>query len=303
MKFKKKLLSAAVKNNSWLCVGLDPDPAKIPDEFGKGVSAMAGFCSAVIEATRDLVCAYKPNAAFFEALGPAGWEALIECVRTVPNNIPVILDCKRGDIGNTAQMYAKSAFEIVGADAVTLSPYLGKDSVEPFLKYNDKGSFVLCLTSNPSNADLQKKFILLDEPPSELNLAPQSKAKTNTEFPIVFTSELYLYIAKLIMQWNGNDNIGLVVGATSPSELEKVRKIVGEEIPILIPGVGSQGGDLEKSVISGSNSAGQLAIINISRAIIYPEKRIDFNAGVRQAAESYRDKIAKIIDKKAGHKP
>jgi orotidine-5'-phosphate decarboxylase len=289
MKFKEKLLAAAATNNSWLCVGLDPDPLKIPGEFGTGASAVAKFCLEIIEATCDLVCAYKPNAAFFEALGPAGWETLIECVEAVPKYIPVILDCKRGDIGNTAQMYAKSAFEIVGADAVTLSPYLGKDSIEPFLKYSDKGSFILCLTSNPSSADLQKKIILNNGPLSDMNPNPQS-------------STLYMYIAKLASEWNRDNNVGLVVGATSPSELETVRKIVGDEIPILIPGVGSQGGDLEKSVICGTNSSGKLAIINISRAIIYPDKGINFKDGVRQSAESYRDRIVKTTSEKTGHR-
>jgi orotidine-5'-phosphate decarboxylase len=302
MKFKEKLLLAAETNNSWLCVGLDPDPAKIPGEFGEGASAVARFCCEIIEATRDLVCAYKPNAAFFEALGPAGWDALIETVKATPANIPVILDFKRGDIGNTAQMYARSAFEIIGADAVTLSPYMGKDSLEPFLKYGDKGSFILCLTSNPSSVDLQKKIILLDEPPSGLNLTPQSKAETFAEFFSVSTSELYLHVAKLALEMNGDDNVGLVVGATSPAELEMVRKIVGDEIPILIPGVGSQGGDLEKSVDCGSNATGKLAIVNISRAIIYPVLDAGFKNGVRQSADTFRSRIANIIDKKTGHK-
>jgi orotidine-5'-phosphate decarboxylase len=301
MKFKDKLLSAAEVNNSWLCIGLDPDPAQIPKEFGEGAKGVGRFCRAVIDATCDLVCAYKPNAAFFEALGSAGWDILIEAVKTIPDHIPVILDCKRGDIGNTAQMYAKSAYEIIGADAVTLNPYLGIDSIEPFLKYQDKGAFILCLTSNPSAAEIQKKIILLDEPPSGENLSPQSKAKTFAEFFRISTSELYLYIARLILEWNKNDNIGLVVGATSPDELLSVRKAVGDEIPILIPGVGTQGGDLEKSVDYGSNSNGKLAVVNISRSIIYADGGEDFKNAVRRSAKSFRDRINGAIIKKIGH--
>jgi orotidine-5'-phosphate decarboxylase len=244
MNFKDKLLAAARANKSWLCVGLDPDPSRIPEEFGGGAKGVMGFCRAVIDATCDLVCAYKPNAAFFEALGAEGWQALIETVAAVPRNIPVILDCKRGDIGNTARMYARSAFEIVGADAVTLSPYLGKDSIEPFLAYRDKGAFILCLTSNQSAGQLQQKIIMLENPPSGQHLSPQSKAKTFAEFFSVSTRELFTYVAELAMEWNDNDNIGLVVGATVPRELAAVRKLTGEEIPILVPGVGAQGGDL-----------------------------------------------------------
>jgi orotidine-5'-phosphate decarboxylase len=298
--FREKLLAAAETNKSWLCVGLDPDPALMPPEFGSGADGVAKFCRAIIDSTSDLVCAYKPNAAFFEALGAAGWNALIEIVKIVPDNIPVILDCKRGDIGNTARMYAKSAYEIVGADAVTLSPYLGKDSIEPFLKYKDKGAFVLCLTSNPSAAELQKKIILLEEPPAVDNLPLKSKAKTFADFYNAYTSDLYLYIARLAMGWNQAGNIGLVVGATSPVELEMVRKLVGDDIPILIPGVGSQGGDLEKSVNCGSNSSGKLAIVNISRAIIFPNVKDGYIDEIRRAAQSFRDRIADAPGSKTG---
>jgi orotidine-5'-phosphate decarboxylase len=298
MKFIDKLLAAAQANKSWLCVGLDPDPAKIPAEFGSGVEGMKKFCGTVIDATCDLVCAYKPNSAFFEAFGPSGWKALIETVAAVPENIPVILDCKRGDIGNTARMYARSAFEVIGADAVTLNPYLGKDSIDPFLQYRDMGVFILCLTSNPSAAQLQRKIVMLEDPPSGQHLSPQSKAKTFAEFFSVSTKELYLYIAELAKQWNDNDNIGLVVGATSPQELGMVRKLVGEEIPILVPGVGAQGGDLEKALKAGSNLAGNLAIINISRGIIYSDTLGNFRDSVREAARSYRERMALPIDNK-----
>jgi orotidine-5'-phosphate decarboxylase len=302
MNFREKLLRAAEKNNSWLCVGLDPDPVQIPAKFGEGAKGVENFCKEIIEATSDLVCAYKPNAAFFEALGAEGWEALIQTVKSVPEQIPVILDCKRGDIGNTAQMYAKSAYEIIGADAVTLSPYLGKDSIEPFIKYRDKGAFILCLTSNPSGAELQKKIVLLDDPPSGAGLSPQSKAKTFAEFFNISTTDLYLYVARMAKEWNQYDNIGLVVGATSPGELKTVRNLVGDDMPILIPGVGTQGGDLEKSLDHGSNSAGKLAIINISRAVIYAESKGDDENAIRMAAEAFRNQINAGIDMKITNK-
>ncbi len=302
MNFREKLLAAAEKNNSWLCVGLDPDPAQIPAKFGEGAKALENFCREIIEATSDLVCAYKPNAAFFEALGAEGWEALIQTVKSVPEHIPVILDCKRGDIGNTAQMYAKSAYEIIGADAVTLSPYLGKDSIEPFIKYRDKGAFILCLTSNPSSAELQKKIVLLDDPPSGAGLSPQSKAKTFAEFFNISTTDLYLYVARMAKEWNQYDNIGLVVGATSPGELKAVRNLVGDDMPILIPGVGTQGGDLEKSLDHGANSTGKLAIINISRAVIYAGSKGDKENAIRNAAEAFRNQINAGIDMKITNK-
>ncbi len=299
MTFKEKLLKAAANNNSWLCVGLDPEPSQLPPHLGTGPEAILAFNRAVIEATRGSVCAYKPNAAFYEAMGAKGWEVLVETVRSVPKEIPVILDFKRGDIGNTAKMYARAAFEAVGADAVTLSPYLGRDSVEPFLEYGDKGLFVLCLTSNPSAAELQKKIILLDNPPTAEGMSPQSKAKTFAEFFNISTVELYLYMARLAAEWNEKaGNVGLVVGATSPVELERVRQEIGGDMPILIPGVGAQGGDLEKSLLAGSNANGELAIINVARAILYAGKGEDYAAAVHDAAENYQNRIAESLEKK-----
>jgi len=159
-----------------------------------------------------LVCAYKPNSAFYEAHGEDGWRLLSETIKHIPSHIPVILDCKRGDIGNTAKMYAKAAFDVLGADAVTVSPYLGSDSLDPFLSYQDKGVFILCLTSNPSAGELQKRIVLLEEPPSGEGMTPQSKAKTFAEFFGASTIELYMYVARLAKKWNSNGNACLVVG-------------------------------------------------------------------------------------------
>jgi orotidine-5'-phosphate decarboxylase len=298
LKFKEKLLAAAHANNSWLCVGLDPDISRFPEPLGRGADSVLEFNRAVIEATADLVCAYKPNAAFYEIWGAGGWEILRETVHLVPKNIPVILDFKRGDIGNTARMYAAAAFETLEVDAVTVNPYLGRDSLEPFLRYGDKGVFVLCLTSNESSADLQKKIVLIDEPPNVGSMTPQSKARTLAEFFNVSTVDLYLYVARLARQWNRNDNVGLVAGATSAVELEKIRGEVGQEMPILVPGVGNQGGDLERALGCGSNEKGELAIINLSRGVIYAGKGEDYRNEIRLAAEEYRSKIELILSAK-----
>jgi orotidine-5'-phosphate decarboxylase len=304
MTFKEKLLSAAQNNNSWLCIGLDPDTSLIPEHLGRDLDGVLKFNRAVIEATRDLVCAYKPNAAFYECLGPGGWELLIDTIKSVPDTIPVILDFKRGDIGNTARMYAKAAFDIAGADAVTVNPYMGSDAIQPFLNYREKGVFVLCLTSNPSAAELQKKILLLDDPPSGQGMSPQSKAKTFAEFFNASTTELYLYLASLSVAWNQHDNLGLVVGATAVSELKAVRKRVGGNMPILIPGVGAQGGDLENSLDSGSNEKAEMAIINVARDIIYAYRRDpdnkpeNFPGAIRASAENYRNRILSAAARK-----
>jgi orotidine-5'-phosphate decarboxylase len=274
MNFNEKLLSAAQTNKSWLCVGLDPEISKLPKSFGVGIDAILNFNKAIIDSTKDLVCAYKPNAAFYEAHGLDGWRLLYDTIRYIPSHIPVILDCKRGDIGNTSKMYAQAAFDSLGADAVTVNPYMGKDSVEPFLSFKDKGVFILCLTSNPSASELQRQTIAGDN------------------------QELFLHVARLIREWNTNGNAGIVVGATVASDLSGIRDIVGPDIPILIPGVGAQGGDLEQSIMLGSNARGEMAIINIARGVIYAGQDPDCQAGIRKAAEEYRQNIAGFAGKK-----
>lgn len=301
MIFREKLLAASAKNKSWLCIGLDPDTAKLPENLGSGPEAVLKFNRAVIESTADLVCAYKPNAAFYESMGAAGLEILKETIGAIPDHIPVILDFKRGDIGNTAAMYARSAFENLGVDAATVNPYLGRDSIEPFINYREKGTFVLCLTSNPSSSDIQRQLILLDNPPEAGQMPPQAKARKFVEFFRTSTLTLFSYIAGLAVEWNSHDNVGLVVGATSHTELGQIREKIGEDMPILIPGVGVQGGDLERSVIYGSNSQGEMAIINVARGIIYAwENESLFQSEVRDAAESFRHQIMQTVARKIG---
>jgi orotidine-5'-phosphate decarboxylase len=258
MKFTDKLLNASRKNNSWLCIGLDPDPELMP-----AVDVLQ-FNKAIIEATSDLVCAYKPNLAFYEALGTEGLAILEKTVKHIPGDIPVIGDAKRGDIGNTARAYARALFSVLGFDAATVNPYLGFDSIEPFISYQDKGVFILCRTSNKGAADFQDLTI---------NGLP-----------------LYQAVAQKAQKWNIHGNIGLVVGATYPEELKKVRSIC-PEMPLLIPGIGAQGGDLASAVGYGVDARGEKAIINVSRQILYASREKDFARAARNVAEKIRNQI------------
>lgn len=264
MRFYEKLASAMESNDSLLCVGLDSDVSKLPAGLERSPAGVLEFNERIVEATLGLVCAYKPNAAFYESLGDEGWSVLRRTIELIPNDIPVIVDAKRGDIGNTAKAYAKAIFEGLGADAVTLNPYLGGDSIDPFTSYQDKGAFVLCRTSNKSAGELQ-------------DLGGESP--------------LYLAVARRVVEWNGAGNLGVVAGATYPDELKKIRGIVGEEVPILIPGVGSQAGDLGLAVKNGTNSEGSMAIINSSRGIIFADASERFADGAREAAERTRKEI------------
>lgn len=267
MNFKEKLLRTANNNKSWLCIGLDPDMGKLPETLPKNIDGISQFLKKIINVTNDIVCAYKPNSAFYEQFGVDGISLLKEIIDYIPNGIPVILDAKRGDIGNTSRMYAVSAFEHLNVDALTVNPYMGYDCVKPFLDYKDKGVFILCLTSNPSAADFQKRLVNDDSKASKM---------------------IYELVAEKALSWNDNDNTGLVVGATSPSELSEIRNSIGDEIPILIPGVGAQGGDLETSLKAGGNSNGQLAIINVSRSVLYASNKDDF-------ADKSREKAMELV--------
>jgi orotidine-5'-phosphate decarboxylase len=258
-KFVDKLLDISRHNNSLLCVGLDPDPQKLP------VDNVLEFNKAIIDATADLVCAYKPNLAFYEAMGIRGLQILKKTVAHVPADIPVIGDAKRGDIGNTAAAYAKALFEYYKFDAVTVSPYLGYDSIEPFLNYKQGGIFVLCRTSNKSAADFQD---LVDN----------------------FGMKFYQTVALRASEWNKDGNIGLVVGATYPEELKEVRKMC-PEMPLLIPGIGAQGGDLELSVRYGTNARKEKAVIVAARQVLYASKGPDYAKAARKAATELRDSI------------
>ncbi len=226
------------------------------------------FNKAIIEATSDLVCAYKPNLAFYEALGNEGLDALKGTIKYIPDNIPVIGDAKRGDIGNTAKAYARAIFDNFGFDAVTVSPYLGFDSIKPFIEYRDKGIFILCRTSNAGAVDFQSLR-------SEME---------NSYRP------LFEIVALKASQWNTYGNIGLVVGATYPEELKLIRNS-HPDMPLLIPGVGAQGGDLASTVRYGIDARGEKAIINSSRQIIYASREKDFAQAARRAASSLREQI------------
>ena len=263
MQFIAKLDTAVKKNSSLLCVGLDPDPVQMP----AGID-ISGFNKAIIDATADLVCAYKPNLAFYEAVGTEGWSILRQTLDYIPGDIPVIADAKRGDIGNTAKAYAKAIFDELGFDAVTVNPYLGRDALEPFFNYKDRGVFILCRTSNAGAADFQNLKISLG----------------GEDVP------LYQVVAQKAQAWNKHGNIGLVVGATYPEELRTIRQSC-PAMPLLIPGIGAQGGDLGLAVQYGVNAEGAGIIINSSRQVIYASKGKDFALVARKAAQSLRDEI------------
>jgi orotidine-5'-phosphate decarboxylase len=260
--FVKQLRDASIRNRSLLCVGLDPDPAKLPTKD------VFEFNKAIIDATSDLVCAYKPNLAFYEAMGLKGLGILRKTVEYIPGNIPVIGDAKRGDIGNTAAAYAKALFEYYKFDAVTVNPYLGYDSIEPFLSYEGKGVFIVCRTSNKSASDFQD---LVDN----------------------YGMKFYQSVALRANDWNTAGSIGLVVGATYPEELKQIRKIC-PDLPILIPGIGAQGGDLELSVKYGTDKNSQKAVIVAARQVLYASKGPDYAKAARAVAMELRDNINKF---------
>ena len=269
MDFLELLRTATARNDSMLCVGLDPDPERFPLAWRGDARKMYDFCAAIVDSTADLVCAFKPQIAYFAAHGAEEQlERLLQHIRCHAPQVPVILDAKRGDIGATAEQYAKEAFERYGADAVTLSPFMGFDSVAPYLDYPGKGAFLLCRTSNPGGDDLQNQR-LASVPGAPL---------------------LYEHIARLAQgPWNRNGQLGLVVGATYPAEIERVRALA-PTLPLLIPGVGAQGGDAAATVRAGLRAEGPI-IVNSSRAILYASAKEDFAAAARAAALHTRDAL------------
>ena len=266
MGFTQALKARWSASGSLVCVGLDPEPGKFPGAWRDDPEATFDFCKAIIDATAEYACAFKPQVAHFAALGAeVDLELLIAYLHHSHPGIPVILDAKRGDIGSTAQQYAREAFDRYAADAVTANPYLGRDSVQPFLDRADRGVIVLCRTSNPGAVDLQD--LLVEGRP------------------------LYQHVAeKVAREWNANGNCALVVGATGPDQLREVRAIVGD-MPILVPGVGAQGGDVEAVVSNAKSADGTGLLVSSSRAILYASSGDDFADAAGAAARELRDSI------------
>ena len=274
MNFVDMLARAEQQNASMLCVGLDPEPARFPGAWKGDATRILDFCRAIVDATADLVIAFKPQIAYFAAhRAEAALEQLVAHMRRVAPQVPVILDAKRGDIGSTAEQYAIEAFERYGADAVTLSPFMGFDSVQPYLKREGKGAFLLCRTSNPGGDDLQNQRLagLPGEP------------------------LLYEHVARLAQgPWNINGQLGLVVGATYPAEIARVRELA-PTLPLLIPGVGAQGGDALATVRAGWKAEGGRTVapivVNSSRAILYASAGDDFATAARAEARRTREML------------
>ena len=262
--FREKYEAAAAANDSLLCVGLDPDPSRLAP--GADIDA---WLREVIEATSDLVCCFKPNAAFFEARGSVGMEALLQLIDGIPDEIPVLLDAKRGDVGHSAEFYARAVFEVLGADAVTVNPYLGGDAVEPFLSHEDRHTFVLCRTSNLGAGELQDRALA------------GSGGRP-----------LYLEVAARANEWNTRGNVGLVVGATYPEEARAIRELC-PDLLFLMPGVGAQAGELEAAVHAALDARGGGIIVNASRSVLYPAA--GDAAASRAEARRLRDALREAV--------
>ena len=266
MRFTDQLAAAQQRHQSLLCVGLDPEPTRFPGAWKGDAARIGDFCCAIVDATKDLVCAFKPQIAYFAAhRAEDQLERLMAHIRRVAPGVPVILDAKRGDIGSTAEQYAREAFERYQADALTLSPFMGFDSIEPYLRFDGKGLFLLCRTSNPGGSDLQAQVLGSGD-------------------------KLFEHVAKLAAgPWNRNGQLGLVVGATFPGEIERVRELA-PTLPLLIPGVGAQGGDAATTVRAGWRSNGTI-VVNSSRAVLYASAGDDFASAARHAARTTRDEL------------
>ena len=289
--FFARLEAASRQNNSLVCIGLDPDPERMPARPG-ALPDVAAFNRAIIEATADLVCAYKPNLAFYEALGEAGMTALADTLAAVPPRIPTIGDAKRGDVGHTARAYAQALFDGWGFDAVTVNPYLGGDALAPFLEQEDRGVFVLCRTSNPGAAELQDLFVVAEGSDSG---SVEGAPRTGLPVRQAGARPLFEAVAERARAWNSRGNVGLVVGATYPEELGRVRELC-PQMTFLVPGVGAQGGDLEASVRWGLDARGGGLIIAVSRQVVYASRERDFALAARRAAQGLRDQINRQRD-------
>ena len=266
MTFAEKLAERTRKTKAVLCVGLDPDPEKMPRSIASAAKPLFAFCKEIVAATHPYAVAFKPNLAFFEAHGSGGIAQLERLLVEIPDDIPIIIDGKRGDIGNTARMYAEYVFNHLGGDAATVNPFLGRDSLEPFFDYPDKLPFILCLTSNPGSSDIQ----------------------------MVASGEHRIYERIILLLRKFKSECGLVVGARHAVLLENVRRLAGDW-PILIPGVGAQGGDLEASVQIGTNHGADPALINVSRDIIYSATEGDFAEAAAKRAAWYTQQMSKAL--------
>ncbi|RMG68441.1 MAG: orotidine-5'-phosphate decarboxylase [Calditrichaeota bacterium] len=267
--FLEKLNTIISTKKTLLCVGLDPDIEQIPPFLLSKLDPLLYFNQKIVEATGPYAAAYKLNLAFYEALGIAGWDLLEKTLALLPEDAVVIADAKRADVPNTSRKYAEAYFKTYGFDAVTVSPYMGLDALEPFLEHEDRGIFVLCLTSNPGSADFQQ--LPVNEDP------------------------LYLKVAERVMEWNFiYGNCGLVVGGTHFNEIERIRS-VAPSLPFLIPGVGAQGGNLEWAVRYGTDERGLGALINASRSILYASQDRDFDRAAAEKARALRDQINQVL--------
>lgn len=268
--FLERLRVAQDANDSLLCVGLDPDLARFPEIVGRGPQAIVAFNRAIIEATADLACCYKPNFGFYLPFGVAGLEALVKVREDVPAHIPVLLDAKMGDIGITSTGYARAVFETWGFDAVTVNPFLGRDSLEPFLAYHDRAIFVLARTSNPGSGLLQDRVLKEED-----NNADET---------------VTMAVVRHARSWNEAGNVGLVAGATYPAQLAEIRR-AAPDLPIVVPGIGAQEGDLDAAVRAGVDTHGAGLLISASRAISYASDGPDFQEAARKVASSLRAAI------------
>ena len=291
----RQMLEAQWSRGNFVCVGLDSEFSKIPESARRQTTGrtILNFNEAIVDVTKDLACAYKPNVAFYEAYGEEGLCALGETIGYIHKyapNVPVILDAKRGDIGSTNAGYVQAVFEYLRADAITVHPYLGVEALQPFLARAEKGVIVLCRTSNPGAGEFQDRGVMLTDD-DQVNFFGDEKEEDmdREEWPSYLP--LYKYVAyKVAREWNENSNCAVVVGATYPGELREVRRIVGD-MPILIPGIGAQGADIKKTISEGKDSRGWGMIINSSRGIIFASKGADFAEAARRETEKLRDTI------------
>jgi len=275
MNFRDKLDAAWERSGSLLCVGLDPEPSLMPDGFGP--DDVARFNRAIIEATSDLVCAYKPNVAFYEGLGPErGYAALRETLAAMPPHVIKLADAKRGDVEHTARAYVRALYDDLGFDASTVNPYLGADSVEPWIERPEKAAFIVCRTSNPGAPDLQ-------------DLQVQTEAAPRP---------LYEVVAERAKSWDRRGNVGLVVGATYPAEMRRLRELC-PDMPILVPGIGAQAGSLEDAVRAGLDARGRGLVVSASRGVTYASRGGDFAEAARREALRLRDEI-NVVRARAG---